>query len=238
MKGTELLASIERKLRKESANQKITNGALADKLGVSSVNLWQWRQTRRLSTRQVANMVAKARESAARSAERQAIRPIVEFFEVKPVESRGGDFWELFATGRGQSAHPYLSGLRKELERSHGVYIFYDSRGRVLYVGKARRQNLWAEMRSALNRDRGDLQQIKRVAHPSRKKEFKASYEKRRQIRHHRVPLWEMITYVSVYRVSDGLIGELESLLVRGFANDILNKRMEQFGGSATEQGG
>jgi hypothetical protein len=52
----------------------------------------------------------------------------------------------------------------------------------------------------------------------------------RRQIRLRAVPLHDLAAYLSAYRVVDGLIGELESLLIRAFANDLLNVRMEKFG--------
>jgi hypothetical protein len=74
------------------------------------------------------------------------------------------------------------------------------------------------------------VQQIKRVDHPERRQEFRTSDEKRRQIRLRRVPLHDLAGYLSVYHVADGLIGKLESLLIRGFANDLLNVRMENFG--------
>jgi hypothetical protein len=78
------------------------------------------------------------------------------------------------------------------------------------------------------NRDRS-VQQIRRVDHPERRQSFRTSDEKRRQIRLRRVPLHELAEYLSAYQVAEGLIGELESLLIRSFANDLLNVRMENF---------
>ena len=111
----------------------------------------------------------------------------------------------------------------------HGIYIFYDSRGRALYAGKTRQRTLWQEINSAYNRDRS-VQQIRRVKHPERRQNFRRSDEKQRQIRLRTVPLNDLAAYFSAYNVVDGLIGELESLLIRGFANDLLNVRMENFG--------
>jgi len=36
-------------------------------------------------------------------------------------------------------------------------------------------------------------------------------------------------SYMSAYHVPDGLIGKFEALIVRSFANDLLNVKMENF---------
>src|SRR3954469_25684739 len=95
--------------------------------------------------------------------ERLAIRPIVEFFELVPSASRNGARSEIFKVRDGSGGeHPYLKGLREELRMHNGIYIFHDSRGRALYVGKARHQPLWQEIYNAYNRERA-VQQIRRV---------------------------------------------------------------------------
>jgi hypothetical protein len=85
-------------------------------------------------------------------------------------------------------------------------------------------------MNLAFNRNRKDVQEIMRVKHPERNQAFKTSDEKRRQIRPHAVALHQIASYVSAYKVADGMINELEAMLVRSFANDLLNVRMEHFG--------
>jgi hypothetical protein len=122
-----------------------------------------------------------------------------------------------------------LVGLRDELESSNGVYVFFDSRGQALYVGKARKQSLWSEMTNAFNRTRGDLQTIRRVKHPERRQRYRTSDEKARQPVPVSVPLHELAHYFSAYRVSPTLVGDIEALLVRSFANNLLNKNMEKF---------
>lgn len=88
---------------------------------------------------------------------------------------------------------------------------------------------LWTELNLAFNRDRDDLQKIRRVTHPRRKLQYKTSDEKSRQIMEYSVPLHELALYFSAYEVIDGMIGVVEAMLVRSFANDLLNKRMERF---------
>jgi hypothetical protein len=155
----------------------------------------------------------------------------VEFFRIAKCESRQGANYELFGMNdEDGGTHPYLAGLRKELENHKGVYIFFDSRGQAIYTGKARRQKLWKEMNLAFNRERGEVQKIKRVNHPTRKQTYRTSDEKARQITHYVVPLHELASYFSAYEIADGLINEVEAMLVRSFANDLLNKKMERFG--------
>jgi hypothetical protein len=155
-----------------------------------------------------------------------AIRPLVEFFPIAKTPSKQGASWVLFAA---DGSHLYFEGLRKELDSSRGVYIFFDSRGQAIYTGKARKQSLWKEMNLAYNRERGEIQKIKRVNHPKRNQTYQTSEEKTRQITDSVVPLHELATYFSAYHVTDGMIAELEAMLVRSFANDLLNKRMERF---------
>ena len=125
---------------------------------------------------------------------------------------------------------PISMDLRNELEKHHGVYVFFDSRGQAIYTGKARKQSLWKELTNAFNRKRGQIQKIWRVKHPMRKQQYRNSNEKARQIDEYAVPLHELASYFSAYHVADGMVNKLEALLVRSFANGLLNKRMETFG--------
>jgi hypothetical protein len=84
------------------------------------------------------------------------------------------------------------------------------------------------ELKNAYNRERGDVQSIYRVTHPNNNYHFKSSEEKSRQIRRLSVPIFELAAYFSAYEVEKDLINKLEALLVRAFANDLLNVRMER----------
>ena len=94
--------------------------------------------------------------------EGRCIVPIAEFFEIKYGDSTRGAGYEIINA----DSSKYAEGVKQALQSSYGIYIFYDSRGRALYAGKAQEQSLWKEMNSAYNRDRGDLQQIRLVYHP------------------------------------------------------------------------
>jgi hypothetical protein len=58
---------------------------------------------------------------------------------------------------------------------------------------------------------------------------FKPGYEKLRQPKDKQLELFDMAWYFSAYSVDNGMIDDLEALLVRGFANDLLNVKMETF---------
>lgn len=234
MKGAEFIEGVKRKLE-ETGMENPTDREIADHLGITRHALRNWRGRKTITVRQMVGLLFRTERRAVEKAQKQAIRPIVEFFKLSPSDSSGGARTEIFSVREGDGKeHPYLRGLRNELEAHHGIYVFHDSRGRALYVGKARQTNLWGEIKSAYNRDRS-VQKILRVKHPGRRQKFRTSDEKRRQIRPRTVPLHDLSAYISAYHVSDELIGELESLLVRSFANDLLNVRMEKFGGEPSK---
>jgi DNA-binding XRE family transcriptional regulator len=220
LKATDLLEALTRKLNAP------TQAELARALGVTVQTLLNWRnRDEDLSPMQVASAIAKSREAAVERAQLETIRPVVEFYAVQRKETRGGNS-QVFNGDATDTL--YAQGLRAALEESHGIYIFYDSRGHSIYVGKAQEQSLWKEMNLAFNRER-EVQKVALVHHPDRNQEFKPGYEKLRQPKDTQLELCDMAAYFSAYRVDDGMIEDLEALLVRGFANDLLNVRMETF---------
>lgn len=229
MNGADFIEGVKRRLR-DTGVVPATDRQIADHLGITLHALRNWRGRKTITVRQMVGLLFRTERRAVEKAQKQALRPIVEFFKLSPSVSSGGARTEIFSVREGDGKKdPYLRGLKDELETHHGIYVFHDSRGRALYVGKARQTNLWREIKRAYNRDRS-VQKILRVKHPERRQKFRTSDEKRRQIRPQTVPLHDLAAYISAYHVSDELIGELESLLIRSFANDLLNVRMEKFG--------
>ncbi len=221
MKAADLLQALTRKLGTTSQTE------LAAVIGVSVQTLINWKnRDEDLSPNQIAAAIAKSQSAAVEKAQYETIRPIVEFYKIAKCLSKQEKNWLLFEGGG--SGTLYARGLREALEASYGIYIFYDSRGHSIYVGKAREQTLWKEMNLAFNRKR-EVQKISLVHHPDRNQEFKPGYEKLRQPTDTQVELFEMAHFFSAYHVHYGMIDELEALMVRGFANDILNVRMETF---------
>ncbi|MCK6502470.1 hypothetical protein L6R53_03585 [Myxococcota bacterium] len=216
MKGSEVVEALEKKLKVKG------NKALAEALGRSSTSIQQWRDAPVLSANQIANILADGKAAAKVEAHREGITKIVEFFPITRCRSKQEAMWELFST----EGSEYRAGLKKALDGSQGIYLFYDSRGRALYAGKATK-SLWKEMKAAFNRDRNE-QKIYRVDHPEAK-DFDVAREQTRLITGRLVSLAELSVYFSAYQVPVTLIPELEALLIHGFPNDLLNIRMEKF---------
>jgi len=155
------------------------------------------------------------------------IEPVVEYLPIKPTLSKQGAKWEIFSqkSANGTDSH-YLDAIKADLKASNGVYIFYDSMGRAIYAGRAARTSLWAEANLAFNRDRKEHQSIWGVNHPTKNVKRVIS---NRQIVRSEVFLHEIADYFSAYRVAAEHINTLEAFLIRAFANNLLNKKIEKF---------
>jgi DNA-binding XRE family transcriptional regulator len=220
LKAHDLLAALTRKLGTTS------QGELAAALGVTVQTLINWKsRDEDLTVNQIASAIAKSRGSGFQQAQYEAIRPIVEFYRIEKTKL---DVALQVFDGEGSGSTTYARGLKSALKAAHGIYVFYDSRGKSLYVGQARAQSIWKEMNLAFNRKR-DVQTIALVQHPERNQEFRAGYEKLRQPKDTKLKLFDLAAYFSAYQVDDGMIDDLEALMVRAFANDLLNVKMETF---------
>lgn len=222
MNGRDLVKALKKKFDVR------TDKDIAGKTGLSASQISALLNKETVTPAQIANMVAAAKISGKKDVFASAVCPIVEFYPIECCESRQGKSYELFKSKDGSVERKYQTGLKKELVTHYGVYIFFDSAGKAIYAGKAREQSLWKEMNLAFNRARGAAQKIKRVKHPSRNQPYRTSEEVLRQIRPEEVPLYELAAYFSAYAVERELINAIEALLVRSFANNLLNVRMEK----------
>lgn len=233
MRGEDFIEYVRKRLGTR-LGRKATDSDVALIMGkISLTALYNWKNTQIITPRQMSGLLLRAADKAVESAESLAIKTIVEFPPIRKAKTAGGRKFEVFSRYNDPgNINKYLDGLFSELNSSSGIYIFHDSRGRALYVGSTHNQTLWLELNQAFNRYR-EVQKIRRVKHPSINVEFKTNEEKRRQIYERTVVLHEVAGFVSAYRVTKGLIGELESLLIRSFANDIMNKQMANLGHKA-----
>ncbi len=232
MNGSDLLDEIARRIGSEEGASQVNVKHLAQELELTVPTL-NYYKGRNLNARQAMNLMERYTKRAERRLVDGMVEPIVEFFPlapVKPKQKNGSGNWQLFSTKdeRGRN-HPYREGLQKRLNEAHGIYIFHDGRGQALYAGKAEKQTLWNEMRQAFNKRRDDVQSTYRVRHPTNRVEYRPPKELKRQIKRKTVLLREMATFVSAYEVRAELIGKFEALIVRAFANDLLNVKMENF---------
>ena len=169
VRGNDLVPHIKAKFKAS------TDLEAARLLGVTQQSLSNWKAKNKGVTKyQIANAIAAARDQAKKDAHKTTLRPIVEFFPLDAVESRGGAKYELFPTGKNEN--PQHASIRACLEKAVGIYVFYDTRGRAIYAGKAKGQSLWIELKSVFNRER-KTQQVYRVNHPERNKSFVPAYD-------------------------------------------------------------
>lgn len=232
LSGNTIIKEVSKKLDVSSQR------TLASDLGITVQAVQNWKNRFSVTPRQIAGLIFSTKTATQKHTHAVSIRPLVEFFPIKKTHSKQKAKYELFSVkDLKKDEHPFLAGLKDELDSHYGVYVFFDSRGQAIYSGKAHKQTLWKELNLAFNRYRDSLQKIRRIKHPSRKQKYQTTQEKSRQIKEYSIPLHELAFYFSAYEVADGMVDVVESLLVRGFANDLLNKRMETFGrGSAKKQ--
>jgi hypothetical protein len=221
MKSKEFLSQLKKKFNTNDIS------AIAMEMGVSLQTIKKWDSTDiTIEPFQIVNAMLKSNKVAVKNAQYHMIKPIVEFYPITKVLSKQEAKYELFSNQK-----PSENELKKCLLNSHGLYIYYDSRGHAIYAGKARKQSLWKEMNLAFNRPR-DTQEITLVKHPIRNPKFIPAYEQLRQPTGTLLKLHEMAFYFSAFLVSDSVVDDLEALIVRGFANDLLNAKMEKFANS------
>lgn len=232
MKGQNLVTALKRHFAERNSTETIADSALANELGQTHANIIQWKNREGdFTERQVINLLKNYRRVVESQLAKKCISPVVEFFPITRVDSSRGAKYEVFSASEGTAEHPYRKGIKDALCNTRGLYVFYDSRGRALYAGKTNKQSLWNELNGAFNRERGkDLQSIKVVSHPESKRKYERYDEKMRQIQQRAISLHEVAQYFSAYEVHDLMIDNLESLIIRSFANDLLNKKMEHFG--------
>lgn len=206
-------------------NKVTSDSQLAKLIGLTPSRISQMRiRDQNLSPRQVASYIEKAAERGTAAAFVEPIRPIVEMYPIEHTSSRQDKNMELFPTG---STNPRNKAIRACLEKTIGVYLFFDSLGRAIYAGKTVK-NLWFEMSGAFNRKRSNHQAFF-IDHPSTGASFSPAWQSPRQPRKRIIRLYDTAMYFSAYEVSKPLIPNLEALLIRSFCNTLSNKKMEKF---------
>lgn len=220
MKSVNLLDALKKKFRCSSDKE------LADILGAHSVTISNWRKSSsNITPSQIANLIYRAKAKCELEARLFSIKPIVEYYPIEASESARGANWEVFDSN--SEGNVKFKALKDELNKSIGIYVFYDSQCKALYVGKAIDQNLWKEMNNAFNRDR-ETQKIYTVNHPVIGQNFIPSYIKLRQPAKTHMQLCDLAAYFSAYEVHKDFIENIEAMLIRAFANTVLNVKMEK----------
>jgi len=219
MNGEMLITELKNKLEVEK------DSALAEKLGMTPANISTWRNSPEITVRQIGNLISNTISNTITSTCENAISTIVEFFPIVKQKRQRSENYDIFSCNDDNgNVHNIKVGIQNDLNNYNGVYIFFDSLGRPIYVGKAKDQKLWAEICNAFNRDR-KAQEIRIVQQPIRNVHFNRT--QRRQIKVQPVRLHEIAYYFSAYRVDYAMIDIVESILIRPFVNVLLNTKVE-----------
>jgi len=188
---------------------------LALTLNITTQTLKKYRESNKLTEFQMANLFEKAMYVREINSLKKAIKPIVEFYPINFTEARNGIDWKIISSDK--IAFPDDYKLKEELDTYiEGIYLFYNSEGKVIYVGKTHR-NLWKEINFAFNRDRKS-QKMYRVNHDNKNKVLKEVNVKLHDIAH----------YFSVYETHCELTHNLEAFIIRAMPNNLTNVRMEK----------
>lgn len=209
--NTNIISYVQDKLAIETAV------GVYNYLGINPVTGSNYNQKKDLKNSDVWYLIKKSRSAGIKS----SIQVITEYYPITLTPLRANpDFIDV----KGDRNH---NELKKELVNSHGVYVFYDSSGKAIYVGKAVKQNLYHEMRSAFNRPRNDTKDtmvIIRSQHTVNKMK-NVSFDK--DVKRIRVNISDISAYFSAYNVDKDLINIVEAMMIRAFANNLTNSKIE-----------
>ena len=213
-----------------------TDTALANHLALTSwkQNSWKtkianWRKNLSpLSDTEILNLIKDIKDTSIKKSRdathKEFIKTIVEYYPIEKVTSKGGK-GDKFEISPPVSMKGKWNPIRNDLDKTRtGIYIFYDSSSRAIYVGKTagRTGSLWARMKSSFNHDQESRQHY-RIDHG------KGDNVNARKLGLKPVQLHELAKYFSAYKVDPKFTHNIEALLIRAFADNLMNKKMENF---------
>ena len=175
-----------------------TDKGLSESLGMSFAN---WRN---VADSIVSSLIVKrAIKAAMRYRLRSVLQPLIEYH---PFVFEHGKNVDSFANRLADK------GIVASLGKAYGIYAFFDSAGKIIYLGKAEKQHLFPEME----------QQYRCKTVPFRVIENGLSKWKYPVIKY-------IAEYVSAYSVQPELISNVEALITRTIINNSTNLRAERF---------
>ncbi len=175
------------------------NNQLAKKLNCNADQISKWR-SKDLTTTTATNIIKRMDTRFVRN----SFRSICEFRKLA-----------LLQEGKPNTLRNRIKSqeLCDQLEREIGIYTFYDSSGRLIYVGKTVKNSLLAEMGQQFTKRRV------RIRKTNSKGEF----------RHEWVHLRDFVDYCSAYSVHHSVISDFEALIARIAPNDIANDQIPKY---------
>jgi hypothetical protein len=221
MKGSEFVDKLKLEFKCE------TDKELADVLGRSIPSISSWRKKSSISPmvaaramRELAERVEGETESLREKLrEKQVSHSISAILEYAPIAAYHKSTSKT-AQIKSSDGFGYLR-IRDKLENKRGIYIFYSSLARAIYVGKAKDTELWTEANSAFNREfKGDLC---KVNYPNENQKMPSNMKLSR----HTAKVYEVATYFLAYEVDVALVDKVEALMIRSFINELSNVKIE-----------
>lgn len=174
---------------------------LATKLGVSWPKIQYW-ENKKPTNIIVRNIVRSVRNSAVKN----SVRPILEFHKLHHDHGHKDDTLRKKIDNK---------DVCEKLKQTKGIYSFYDSNGRIIYVGKTEKNSLMTEMSQAYGKVRTNY--TRKLLGSGKK------------LKVHKLRIEDTADFVSAYEVDPFAIGNMEALLIRMIPNDIVNTKTENF---------
>jgi transcriptional regulator with XRE-family HTH domain len=173
-----------------------SDSALADRIGVSPASLSQWRSGTAAPHRTALKTICEDLASL-------YVEPLA---EIQPVSPRlDSKTWHIHWNKKARQQ------LKQRLSNRHGVYLFYDSRGHVTYVGQAK-GDLFGEIEKRLKQA---------LRHGTYARE---SSEAALKVRH--LLQGDVTRFVSAYATVTGRAAHnLEAILIRAAFNNVQNRK-------------
>lgn len=190
-----IFASLLEALQEEYGS--VTQQQLAKALAVTQPTISNWKNGAEPSKKNLTKLIEFFRAHHAAT----LVRPLLEFRAIEPVKS--GNEWR-FSTDQIS-----IDEIKTALEGRHGLYLFYDSSGHAIYLGKTE-ASLYVESKQRLKAtpNRGTYVPIKTT----------------------KPQMGQVARYLSAYEVTNvAAVKNLESFMLRAFANDLRNKNGGKF---------
>ena len=175
----------------------VTQHQLASAIGVTQPTISNWKNGGEPSKKNLKALIEFFRAHHAAS----LVKPLLEFQAIQPI--RSGKEW------RFSDDQDTIDRIKKVTDRKHGLYLFYDSSGHAIYLGKTE-SSLYGEAKQRLKAtpNRGTYIPIKTI----------------------KPQMGAVARYLSAYEVTNvAAVKNLESFMLRAFANDLRNKNGGKF---------
>jgi hypothetical protein len=156
------------------------------------------------------------------------IKPIIEYALLDCAERSRSVLKDIFESLT-EEDHPYWGAVVERLKKSYGLYVFYDSLTRPLYVGIAKEQSIWERANQSYNVWRERNGKMMYVNHPASKVKYDPNKVKR--VNRSGFSLADVAIFFSAYEVKKEYISGLEAFAIRAFGGVLLNTKMEGNGG-------